>query len=395
MRKGTTLFIYIAVVAMLATACHGKHDGHNHDGHDHEAEEHEAHGGHEGHEHEEGVIHFSEKQMKAAGLKVETVAAGEFSEVIRVSGQVMAAQGDEAVVVAKSSGVLNYSRDHLTEGVAIRQGEVFAHVSAAGIAGGDEVAMNHVNLRAAKAAYDRAVRLYADTIISKKELERLQQEYEQARLSANTSTTATSNVRQGSAVTSPLTGFVKSVLVKQGEYVTVGQPVATVTKSCNLQLRAEVPEKHFAMMHSIRSANFEMSYGGVYSLEQLKGHLVSMGKMATEGSAYIPMTFEFENRGNIVPGAFADIWLLGTKRQNVISVPNASLTEEQGVYFVYVQLDDEDEFEKREVTIGMTDGKRTEILSGLKAGEKVVTHGVYQVKLASGNVAPEAHSHSH
>lgn len=373
------------VVAASFICCSGNSEKHSED-----AEEHH-------HEHEEGVIHFSEKQMKAANLKVETVKPSDFSEVIRVSGQVMAAQGDEAAVVAKSSGVVTFTRDHLSEGVAVRQGETFAHIAATGISGGDDVAMNSVNLRAAKAAYDRALTLFADTIISKKELERIRQEYEQARVTAGLKANGNgvSRNRDGSSVTSPLTGFIKVILVKQGEYVSVGQTIATVTKSCNLQLRAEVPEKYFAKMHSIRSANFEMSYGGVYSLDALKGHLVSMGKMATEGSSYIPMTFEFENRGNIVPGAFADIWLLGNKRQNVLSVPKTSLTEEQGVYFVYIQLDDPDEYEKREVTIGMSDGSRVEILSGLKVGEKVVTHGVYQVKLASGNVAPEAHSHSH
>lgn len=373
------------VVAASFICCSGNSEKHSED-----AEEHH-------HEHEEGVIHFSEKQMKAANLKVETVKPSDFSEVIRVSGQVMAAQGDEAAVVAKSSGVVTFTRDHLSEGVAVRQGETFAHIAATGISGGDDVAMNSVNLRAAKAAYDRALALFVDTIISKKELERLRQEYEKARVAAGLKAggKATSHSENGSSVTSPLTGFIKVILVKQGEYVSVGQTIATVTKSCNLQLRAEVPEKYFAKMHSIRSANFEMSYGGVYSLDALKGHLVSMGKMATEGSSYIPMTFEFENRGNIVPGAFADIWLLGNKRQNVLSVPKTSLTEEQGVYFVYIQLDDPDEYEKREVTIGMSDGSRVEILSGLKVGEKVVTHGVYQVKLASGNVAPEAHSHSH
>lgn len=352
---------------------------------DHEASEHE-------HEHEEGVIHFSEKQMKAAGLEVETVQMREFCEVIRVSGQVMAAQGDEAAVVAKSAGVVTFTHDHLSEGMAIRQGQAFARISASGMAGGDDVAIGNVNLRAARAAYERGMKLFADTIISKKELERLRQDYEVARAASPASGAQAGG---GSVVTSPLTGYVKNILVKQGEYVTVGQTIATVTKSCNLQLRAEVPEKYFDKMHSIRSANFEMSYGGVYSLDALHGHLVSMGKMATEGSSYIPMTFEFENRGNIVPGAFADIWLLGSMRANTITVPNVSITEEQGVYFVYIQLADPDEFEKREVTIGMTDGQRTEILSGLKAGEKVVTKGVYQVKLASGNAAPEAHSHSH
>ena len=53
-------------------------------------------------------------------------------------------------------------------------------------------------------------------------------------------------------------------------------------------------------------------------------------------------------------------------------------------------------FEKREVKIGQTDGVRTEIVEGLKAGETVVAKGAYQVKLAaSSSVIPEGHNHNH
>lgn len=42
-----------------------------------------------------------------------------------------------------------------------------------------------------------------------------------------------------------------------------------------------------------------------------------------------------------------------------------------------------------------SDGKRVEILHGLAEGDRVVTHGAYQVKLASASAAIPAHSHSH
>ena len=43
---------------------------------------------------------------------------------------------------------------------------------------------------------------------------------------------------------------------------------------------------------------------------------------------------------------------------------------------------------------GATDGRRIEILSGLKAGDKVVAHGATQVRLAaSASVVPEGHHH--
>ena len=84
---------------------------------------------------------------------------------------------------------------------------------------------------------------------------------------------------------------------------------------------------------------------------------------------------------------------LTAKGGGVPQKDKAALTEEQGIYFVYLQIAEE-EFVKREVGIGESDGKNVRILSGLKEGERVVVKGAYQVKLASSSsVLPEGHSH--
>lgn len=393
MKINRILAIAISSAVMLTACGHHDHDhehdhGHSHShGHDHIEAEHD-------HEHEDGVIVFSEEQAEMAGLETETLSLGSFAEVIRVSGQVSAAQGDEAAIVARTSGIVNYTRDHLSEGSEVRNGEVIARVSAEGIAGGDVIAQSNLALATAKAAYERAQRLIFDSIISQKEFEKAQLEYESARLAAN----AGNGGKGGASVASPLKGFIKQVLVKQGEYVEAGQIIATVTKSCNLQLRAEVPERHFTSLTKIRSANFKMGYDDIArSLDELGGHLVAIGKIADEGSAYIPVTFEFTNTGSVVPGSFADIWLIMQNRENVLTIPVSALSEAQGVFYAYIQHDDDDDhFERRELRIGSSDGLRVEVLSGLAEGEKVVIKGVSQVKMAGATgVIPDAHNHSH
>lgn len=379
--KINRLFAFAAASAVLLSAC-GHHDHDHEHEHDHD------------HDHEDGVIVFSEEQAEMAGLETETLALGSFAEVIRVSGQVSAAQGDEAAIVARTSGIVNYTRDHLSEGSEVRNREVIARVSAEGIAGGDVIAQSNLALATAKAAYERAQRLISDSIISQKEFEKAQLEYESARLAAN----AGNGGKGGASVASPLKGFIKQVLVKQGEYVEAGQIIATVTKSCNLQLRAEVPERHFTSLTKIRSANFKMGYDDIArSLDELGGHLVAIGKIADEGSAYIPVTFEFTNTGSVVPGSFADIWLIMQNRENVLTIPVSALSEAQGVFYAYIQHDDDDDhFERRELRIGSSDGLRVEVLSGLAEGEKVVIKGVSQVKMAGATgVIPDAHNHSH
>ena len=56
---------------------------------------------------------------------------------------------------------------------------------------------------------------------------------------------------------------------------------------------------------------------------------------------------------------------------------------------------DEEGYKKQEVTLGADNGKSVQILSGVKAGDRVVTQGAYQVKLASASNAIPAHSHEH
>ena len=101
-----------------------------------------------------------------------------------------------------------------------------------------------------------------------------------------------------------------------------------------------------------------------------------------------------EKAADVVAGSFAEGWRRAAGREGVLSLPVEALTEEQGVYFVYVQLD-EDCYRKQAVTVGASDGERVEITSGLKDGERVVTRGAIHVKLASASNAIPAHTHNH
>ena len=72
----------------------------------------------------------------------------------------------------------------------------------------------------------------------------------------------------------------------------------------------------------------------------------------------------------------------------------SSLIEEQGLLYVYVQTGGES-FQKREVKIGAGDGMNVEVLSGIESGERVVTKGAYNIKLATTSGTVPAHGHEH
>jgi cobalt-zinc-cadmium efflux system membrane fusion protein len=75
-----------------------------------------------------------------------------------------------------------------------------------------------------------------------------------------------------------------------------------------------------------------------------------------------------------------------------ILVPKTALQtiDEKTVVFV----EDEDGFEPRAVTVGRTNGTHVEIISGLKAGQKIVSAGAFTLKaqLAKGSFG-DGHGH--
>ena len=337
-------------------------------------------------------IPFTKQQAEAVGLTVEEVKAGTFSSVIKTSGQILSAQGDEATIVATSNGIVSFANPSISDGAAVRAGEAIVTVSAKNLLEGDPAAKAKIAYETAQKDYQRAEGLIKEQIISAKEFEQARLRYETAKTAyeAQASNITASGVR----VTSPINGYIKNRLVNQGEYVSVGQPIATVSQNRRLQLRVEVSENYFKSLKTIGGANFQTSYDNtVYKLSDLNGRLLSFGKASSGQSFYIPVTFEFDNVGDIIAGSFVSVYLLSTPQSNVISVPVSAVTEEQGLNFVYLQWDEEG-YKKQEVNLGQSNGDRVQVLSGLKAGDKVVTKGVYQVKLAAvSSVMPEGHSH--
>ncbi len=380
------------------------HSAHNHDAHDHASENHnhaaEAPHGHDHHDHgadahAEGAsdeIIMTPEKAAASGVKVETIHHGEFSYVLPTSGQVTAVPGASTTIVANVSGIITYTYE-IVEGAKVAAGTPLFFISSNGLQDGDPVLKAQIEYENAKSEYERAQQLVDDRIVSKKEYESLKSRYETAKinyeaLAADTHSGKTTVKAQGK-------GHIEEILVRSGEYVTVGQPLAVVTDHSRLYLRADVSEKYLAQLKDVESANFILGYSeNVYNVKELGGRLLAYGRSTSEASAFIPVTFVFNGNEQILPGAFAQVYLLGQKRQDVLALPITALTEEQDKYFIYIQLDPSC-YRKQEVTLGASDGERVEILSGLECGTRVVTEGALHVKLASASNSIPGHTHNH
>lgn len=349
------------------------------------------------HEHEEAAHNESKsdeivlepEQAERFGVVVDTIEPRQFHEVIKLSGQVISSTSNTGTVSAPTAGILNIS-SAITPGAKVSKGATIAGISSKGMTGGDQNQAAKANLNAAKRELDRLTPLHKDGIVSTKDYNAALQAYELAK--ASYSSSAASGV-----ASAPISGTIVELLVKQGDYVEAGQPIATISDNVSLNLKVDLPEKYATLQSQITDANVKLPYSDEYiTLSSINGHRVSGTAAAVSSQpGYIPVYFSFNNDGSFIAGSFVDVYLIGALKDNAIVVPVTALSEQQGNFFVYSKIDAEG-YKKIHVTIGNSDGNNVEITSGLKGGETIVVKGAPIIKLAeSSGAVPEGHNHNH
>jgi cobalt-zinc-cadmium efflux system membrane fusion protein len=306
---------------------------------------------------------------------------------------VQSAQGNELVISAKTSGIVLLNSGVLIEGQDVSAGQFLFSVSGGNMAD-NNIAVKYAeaksNYEKANSDFERAKELAKDKIVSEKDLLSTKNQYENTKAvydNLNRNFNAS-----GQNITSPQAGFIKRVFVKNGEYIESGQPVAVVSQSKSLVLNADVPSKYSAVLPNIKTANIRtISDNRTYSLEQLNGKLLSYGKAANNDNYLIPVTLQVENNGSIISGSFVEIYFKTFSNNRALVVPITALLEEQGNFFVWVQVTPE-LFEKREVFVGGTDGVNIEIKKGIASNERIVSRGAMLIKLAQATGTLDAHS---
>ena len=200
--------------------------------------------------------------------------------------------------------------------------------------------------------------------------------------------------KESAVLKSPISGVISQIISPNGSFVTTGMPIAVVCEDSRLVLKATVPQSDYVSFPLYKTANFRLPYSDtIFELAEMDGHRLSSNQMSPITNGYFSLEFEFRNNGVVVPGSYAEVFLIGPEREGVVTVPNSAIIEEQGTNAVFVKHSSE-HYEKRVISVGDSDGKNIEIKSGLKAGEMVVTEGAIYVKMAANSgVIPEGHHH--
>lgn len=362
---------------------HGADESHGLEGHTHGTPD-------TGAENPDEIV-FPAEQAARTDFEVQEVKRGPFRETLRCGGEIYASQSELSVVSAPIAGVVTFVDGRVMTNSTVSAGQGLFRLSSGGLASGDAVQKARIAFHQAEADFRRIEALYADKLVTQRDY--LAAEAEYLRAKAEYDPVKVSD-EKGTLIQAPAAGYVSQLSVAPGDYVEMGQPLATIAKSGRMQLRAMVSQRYFSLLPSLTDATFRTpASDACYRVSELGGRLYTSGKIIPEGSSLVPVVFEFDAGGRFPDGAYADVVLLGREREDVVSVPLSALTEQQGLYYVYIQLD-ADCYRRQQVWRGGDDGANVEILRGLEGGERIVTRGAVNVKMASASDAiPHGHTH--
>ena len=342
-----------------------------------------------------GVVSFLKEQSWLTDFDVQELVLTSFSSIINASGEILAMPGEKQNLTAKNNGIVLFSKRNLVQGSPVKKGELLFTVSGKGFTD-DNISVKYqeakLQFEKSKNQYQRHQSLVQEKIVSESQFAESKNRY-------LADSVAYYNLKQhvsdgGLKVVAPLSGYIHELNVSEGQYASTGSILATVSSNKVMLLRADVSQQHFKTLPQINDATFRPAYSDkVYSIDELNGKLLAKAASVAENNHYMPVYFEVINDGSLLEGAFVEFYLKTAAKAGKLVVLVSAIIEEQNNFYVYVQVSGE-AYRKQQVQLGDSDGVYTEVLSGLTAGERVVTKGAMLLKAASLSSAP-VNTHSH
>ncbi|MDO4694882.1 MAG: efflux RND transporter periplasmic adaptor subunit [Eikenella sp.] len=334
----------------------------------------------------------------------ESARRGDIRQTVAATGEISAAQLVD--VGAQASGQIKVM--HVKIGQQVKQGDLIAEIDATSQANAlnthrakldtyrAQLASAQIALQTAGRQLNREQALMAENATSRQELENAQDTHaaakarvaelqsliRQTRIAINTAEADLGYTR----ITAPISGTVVSVRVEEGQTVNANQTAPTIVQIADLgrmlnkmqiaegdvtkvqagqrllfTTLADPEHEREAQLESVDPGLTTMSQGGYTASTDTTNSAIYYYARAlvpnTDGKLAIGMT----TQNNIVIN----------EAQNVLSVPAMAVKQRGSERFVRI-LTAERRPEERRVSVGISDGVRTEITAGLKEGEEVI-----------------------
>lgn len=353
------------------------------------------------------AISFTKEQQWKLDFAHEPAAVRDLRSSISATAVIRPAANREAFVVSPAAGVLDATEDAFPHiGLAVAKGQVLMTVTPR-LAAGVDVATLESDVQRARLkvehtaevsqrlrqlvqveaiAASRAIHAEHQERLARAELRAAESRFGMAR-----------NLGGGVALRSPLAGTVVDVRTTRGAPVLDGQVLLHVADLKRVWLEAAIPESDLGRMTTPTGASFRLDGGTQATTLDLgkNATLVTFGGMVNADTRTVPAIFEFDNAdGALRAGMRVQAQVYSGQSARHIAVPAAAVIDDGGQSVVFTMLDGE-AFARRVVRAGIRDGDWMVIESGIEEGERVVTLGAYQVRLAATAPAAMGHGHAH
>jgi macrolide-specific efflux system membrane fusion protein len=275
----------------------------------------------------------------------------------------------------------------VAEGNNVTQGQVLARLDAPSLESSIEMAelqveMAEEQVKSARAQYEIAlINLDEPTPLVSEEVLELQvgmarASWETAKLNLEIAELGLESAElnmEKAVIVAPFDGVVSDITISEGEALgaaTLAAPSITLVDTSGIQMHGFIDEIDIAIVKLGQEANIILD---ALPDEEVKGRVAFISPVGTSliGVVYYETIITLENPGaNLKDGMTADAEVIIERRDNVLVIPNRAIRGTLENPMVVVLVDEQQE--ERPITLGMTDGINTEVLSGLEEGEEVV-----------------------
>ena len=189
-------------------------------------------------------------------------------------------------------------------------------------------------------------------------------------------------------VTAPFSGVLGIRQINLGQYLAPGTAVVTLQALDPMDIDFTVPQNQIDLVHVGMKAQLTTNAAPGKTFE---AKVIAVEPQINTATRNLTVRARIPNpKGELLPGVFATIRLTDGAPHNYITLPNAAVAYNPYGATVFLVKDEGKGAdgkpklvaEQRFITTGLTRGDQVAVLSGLKAGDTVVTAG--QLKLRNG-----------
>jgi membrane fusion protein, heavy metal efflux system len=349
----------------------------------------------------EDIVELRDDQIKHANIETGKIEMRSLSGTLKVNGIVTVAPQNFATVSAPMGGFVKSAS--LMPGNAVSKGQTLAILENQDFV---DIQQNYLDvknkLEYAEAEFKRHTELYKDDVYSQKNVQQVTAEYKNlkaqvkameqklALIGINPSTLNDDNISRSIAVVSPINGYVKTVNVNMGKFVSPSDVLFEIVNSDKLLLELTLFEKDADKVSEGQKLRFFINN----ETEQHEAVITQTGRSVNTDKTYKVYASVTEVCKNILPGMYVNAHIAANGKQ-VTSVPSEAVVsfDDKDYIFVFGKNKEEGgkpftEYRMVEVQKGIADGGFTEI--SLPEGyniknAKVVIKGAYNLLSAKKN----------